>query len=195
MAYYGWANDPDVRLEPFERYVAMMSDVAAGLLADGHVIRVLIGERSDQRAVDRLMDDLRACQDVGSVDGSVVVQEVSSFADLMNGVAQTDVVVATRFHNVVASLMLGRPTVSVGYAAKNADLMTQFGQGEHCHHVETATAESILEDVRFVVLEASGIATSMAHIADRYADVVNEYFSEAFGLIDRGKLGRATDGN
>ena len=48
----------------------------------------------------------------------------------------TDFVVATRFHNVVCALKLVRPTVSIGYEAKNDAVMTELGLGEFCQSIE-----------------------------------------------------------
>jgi polysaccharide pyruvyl transferase WcaK-like protein len=64
------------------------------------------------------------------------VDAPNSLNDLMNQIAGVDAVVATRFHNVLCSLKVGKPTISVGYAKKNDLLMESMGLGEFCQHIE-----------------------------------------------------------
>ena len=63
-------------------------------------------------------------------------QPAASLRDVMEQIAETDLVVATRFHNVVCALKLARPTVSLGYARKNDVLLAEMGLGAFCQHVE-----------------------------------------------------------
>ena len=42
----------------------------------------------------------------------------------MQQIAEVEVVVASRFHNVLLALLLGKPVVSIAYNQKNDALMT-----------------------------------------------------------------------
>jgi polysaccharide pyruvyl transferase WcaK-like protein len=64
----------------------------------------------------------------------------------------SDIVVATRFHNVVCALKLGRPTISVGYADKNDVLLADMGLGGFCQHIEKLDVELLIE--QFIALVA-----------------------------------------
>ena len=44
---------------------------------------------------------------------------------------RAEVVIASRFHNLICALRLARPTVSVGYASKNRHLMQALGLDEY----------------------------------------------------------------
>ena len=45
----------------------------------------------------------------------------------MQAIAPAGTVVATRYHNVICALKLGKPTISLGYSPKFAALMTDMG--------------------------------------------------------------------
>ena len=47
--------------------------------------------------------------------------------DVMQQMADTDIVVATRYHNVVCALRMSKPTISIGYAEKNDALLRRSG--------------------------------------------------------------------
>ena len=66
----------------------------------------------------------------------LITEPISSLHDVMQQISDTDIVVATRFHNVVCALKLARPTISIGYEAKNDAVMTDLGVGEFCQSVE-----------------------------------------------------------
>ena len=56
--------------------------------------------------------------------------------DVMQQMADTDIVVATRYHNVVCALRVGKPTISIGYAEKNDALLAEVGLADFCQDIE-----------------------------------------------------------
>ena len=61
--------------------------------------------------------------------------------------------IATRFHNVLKSLRLARPVISIGYARKNDDLMREFGLERYCHQVEDFDPPQVLAQLRTLAAE------------------------------------------
>ena len=66
----------------------------------------------------------------------------------MAQIAETDLVVATRYHNVVCALKLGRPTMSIGYADKNDVLLDEMGLGNFCQHIEHLDVDLLIQQFR-----------------------------------------------
>jgi polysaccharide pyruvyl transferase WcaK-like protein len=94
-----------------------------------------MGDTNDERAVSDLLETVSIARPDLPND-RLVFEPMSSLHDLMRQIADTDVVVATRYHNVVCALKLGKPTVSVGYADKNDVLMAEMGLGGFCQQIE-----------------------------------------------------------
>lgn len=134
MAYYGWHNDGRRGAGIYRAYLEKITAFIRWLMACGHDVRVLTGDEADDRAVV----DLR-CR-LGEADatmaGRLVVEPARSLHEVMGQIARTDIVVATRFHNVLCALKLSRPTISLGYSGKNDALMADMRMGEYCQHVE-----------------------------------------------------------
>jgi polysaccharide pyruvyl transferase WcaK-like protein len=103
-----------------------------------------MGDAADQRAVSDVMANVSAAKPDLPNDW-FVFDSMSSLHDLMRQMAETDVVVATRYHNVVCALKLGKPTVSLGYAEKNDVLMAEMGLGGFCQHVERLDLDLLIE--------------------------------------------------
>jgi polysaccharide pyruvyl transferase WcaK-like protein len=80
----------------------------------------------------------------------LVAEPILSLHDVMRQIALTDIVVATRFHNVVCALKLGRPTISIGYADKNDALLADMGLGDFCQHIESLDVDLLIK--QFITL-------------------------------------------
>lgn len=135
MTYYGWRNDAAQGEATYSAYVAMMTEFVRWLLASGYRVRVLTGDAADARALEDLRARLAATMP-GSEQVSFAL--AGSLHDVLDEIARCQLVVATRFHNIVAALKLARPTISLGYARKNDVLMADMGLADYCRPIEQA---------------------------------------------------------
>lgn len=134
--YFGWRNDTDAGEQVFHRYLSHMKRFATHLVEQGYRIRILHGDVTDQRAVEDVMSHL--CVTFPSGRGDLFVAEpIGNVDDLIRQLAQVQVVVASRFHNVLCSLMAERPVVSIGYHEKNRLLMSDVGLRDYCQDIDT----------------------------------------------------------
>jgi polysaccharide pyruvyl transferase WcaK-like protein len=135
MAYHGWRNDPARGAEIYAAYLHKITNFVLWLLHRGHVVRVLMGETSDRRAVDDLFRALRT-RSPHLGNGSVMFTPAQTLHDVMQQMADVDAVVATRYHNIVCALRMRKPTISIGYAPKNDALLAEMGLAAFCQHIE-----------------------------------------------------------
>lgn len=54
-----------------------------------------------------------------------------------------------------------RPTISLSYAAKNDDLMMEFGQQQYCHHIETFDPDKLVLEVQTISANFQSIKTQI----------------------------------
>lgn len=135
MSYYGWKGDRRDGARIHARYTASMTRFVLWLLDQGYRVRLLMGEESDRETIEDLRKAL-ADQRPRLAAARVTFEPVASLHELMLQIADTDAVVASRFHNIVCSLKMNRPTISLSYAKKNDVLMAEMGLGEFCQHIE-----------------------------------------------------------
>lgn len=152
--YNGWYGHARPGDTIYEAYLAKMTRFVGDLLERGYRVRLLVGEIADERAVAGLRTALTEQGYASAFDavrasgsGQVVVEPVHNLDNLMHQMADTALVVASRFHNVVCALKMARPTISVGYEAKNEFVMRQFGQWAFCHHIEYFDGTQLLRQV------------------------------------------------
>ena len=137
MEYKGGHDDHD-RATIRADYVKYMTTFVRWLLTEGRDVRLLIGDTngSDQTVVEDIITGIR--QSLPRLDEErLTAQPVISLADVLAAMAPAGTVVAARFHNVVAALMLGKPTLAIGYGAKHDALMADWGAAEFCLPIKT----------------------------------------------------------
>ncbi len=144
MTYKGWRIDTVNGDAIYAAYIEEITKFVLWLLDRGHTVRVLMGETTDWEAVTELATNVVAARPDLPQDRLFAVP-VHSLHDLMRLIAQTDVVIASRFHNVVCALKLGKPTVQIGYGDKNEALMAEMGMEHCCQHIELLDLDLLIE--------------------------------------------------
>ena len=148
MRYFGWDRQRagDATSVVHQAYLARVAQLVVGLDAAGCDVRLVHGEHGDGAAMDDVLARVAAVDE--TLSARIERVEAPDFDELLRAVGDLDLLVATRFHNVVAGLMTARPVVSLGYAAKNRDVMESFGLGRYCHEVERFDVDTVLAQVQ-----------------------------------------------
>jgi polysaccharide pyruvyl transferase WcaK-like protein len=167
MSYSGWVNrNPDSE-EIYDLYISKIVSFVGWLLEKGHDVRLLTGDIMDQRAVWHALERLQATV-APELSAALVVEPTTTLIELMRQIALTDIVVASRFHNIVCAIKLRRPLISLGYAEKNEALLRQIGLYGFSQHIEHFDPE-LLKD-QFLRASAERV-----EIADRMAVATTNY--------------------
>ena len=75
----------------------------------------------------------------------IVDNPVSTVDGLLSELAATDVVVATRFHNILMALLLNKPVISISFHHKCASLMGEMGLAEYCQDIDRLNSDKLIE--------------------------------------------------
>ncbi|MCT2585759.1 polysaccharide pyruvyl transferase family protein [Actinophytocola gossypii] len=172
MAYRGGPDDRARAEEIHADYLAKVKALVRRLVEDGRSVRLFVGDRLDSAVVDEVMADL-----------PVTAAEVSTLDELLGELAGVDVVVASRFHNVLCALKLGRPTVSLGYAAKNDVLMDTMGLGAYCHSIRDFDVDRVLGQVAELERRAPEVTGTLLVRAKEQRELLDEQFAHLATLL------------
>lgn len=163
-------------------YVAKMTRFVLWLLANGRQVRVFTSDSADEPIVAQILAVVRAEHpDLSS--GQLVTEPVTSLAELMRQTASVGVVVATRFHNVLYSLRLGRPTVAIGYAAKHEALMAEMGVSRYCQQARSLDVDRLIEQFTELESRADELRVVLAERTSAKAQLINKQFLELSALL------------
>jgi polysaccharide pyruvyl transferase WcaK-like protein len=133
------------RPERYRRYLSRMGDFAAWLVERGYGVRILQGDAKHDGTARR---DLRATLEQRGLKygiADIVDEDSTSVSELLVQLAQTDVVVSPRFHNLILGLLLNKPVMSISYDPKNDALLEQFGLGRYCQPIDALDVDRLIE--------------------------------------------------
>jgi len=141
-------------------YLATLVDVVDWLLSRGYDVRLLIGDLVDRRVVQEFKDML--AQRGLLCSGRVIDDPVDSVIDLLSQIAGTDYVIATRFHNVLLSMLLGKPVMAISFHHKCSSLMAQMGLSEYCVEMNNLSAVGLIEQFGRLTSNGDAIRNGLA---------------------------------
>jgi polysaccharide pyruvyl transferase WcaK-like protein len=160
MTYLGWQRGNPSGPAIYATYLEKITTFVLWLLDQGHRVRILMGDAADQDAVADVLSKVATARP-HLAQQRLVADPMRSLHDLMRQMAETDVIVATRYHNIVCALKLGKPLVSLGYAEKNDVLMTEMGVGRFCQHVERLDLDLLIEQFTQLVTQRQSYEDSI----------------------------------
>lgn len=163
-------------------YVERMREVVGLLVDEGQSIRFFIGDADDERVVQEIMSDLRASRP-GLAPGRAIAEPITSFAELSEAMGPVDVVVASRHHNLICALMLGKPVVALAYANKSTELMGALGLAEFCQPVASFDVPRLIGQVRSVRKLAEQIRETTAERRREESRRLDEQFALLSDLL------------
>jgi polysaccharide pyruvyl transferase WcaK-like protein len=174
MGYYGWNRPDDEGRRIYATYLDKLCELVGGALDDGHEVRLLTG---DTRADDATVADVAArCGRRRGAAQRLYAPSIRSYHDVLAEISATDLVVATRFHNVLLALKLARPTISIGYSDKNDALLADFGLADYAHAIERFDVAAVLEQMRRLARQPDPAYRDLpAHLEHLRARLAQQY--------------------
>jgi len=148
MAYGGSNDDRSRAQDIYCSYVDNMKTLVRSLIENERRVRLFVGDTdADEATAREILADARAFRP--DLDESWVVAEpVSTFRELMEAMEPLGAIIAIRFHNLVAALMLFKPTIAISYSPKHTALMSEMGFGEFCHSVDSLDVPTLIQQLR-----------------------------------------------
>jgi polysaccharide pyruvyl transferase WcaK-like protein len=164
MAFEGPTGDPGRGPHRVRAYTDAMADVVTRLVGRGRTVRLIVGDVADLELAEEIA---RRVQSTGCRAGAVSVSHATTLSALMAEMSEAEVVVASRFHNVIGALKLTKPVVSLGYAGKNGRLLEAFGLGGFDQPLESFDVDLLLEQVEEVRRVHVGVEVQMKEVLRR----------------------------
>jgi polysaccharide pyruvyl transferase WcaK-like protein len=188
MAFYGKRDDPVRGAAVRRTYVTTMAHSLAQIAGADDQVVIVCGDRVDIEVAHELGTAVREVRP-DLPDDAVVVREFTTFSELTEEMRRAEVVIPSRFHNLICALRLARPTVSAGYASKNHELMLALGLNEYSQPMEHLDGDKLVAQVRAARGNADTLTTDIRRGTSEYADEVESLLervaAEALGLPRR----------
>jgi polysaccharide pyruvyl transferase WcaK-like protein len=160
-------------------YLESLANLAGWLLARENDVRLLIGDRADVSATQEFKCLLRRRPLVSS-EAHIIDEPILSVDDLLSQIAATDIVVATRFHNVLLALLCEKPVISISFHHKCSSLMSAMGLSSYCLDINDLKTDRLIEKLCDVELNADTIKASIREKVGEFREALDEQYRFIF---------------
>jgi len=166
----------------YDDYISKVCTFVVWLIAHKYTVRLLIGDVVyDSRVRQDLMTFLER-SGVKYDGGQIIDEPARSVDELLSQLADTDIVVASRFHNVLLALLLGKPVVAISFHEKVDSLMGAMGLTQFCQDIEHVDVNKLIDQL--TALEDN--AESIKHEGERRSQIYRSALEEQYGEIVKG---------
>ena len=194
MEHAGRYSATDPRQETYGNYLESLAVFAQWLLEHDYDIRLLLGD-GDTHAIDEFKRTLRVR--LGTSDEErVIARSIASVDDMLAELGAIDVVVATRFHNVLLALLLNRPVIAISFHHKCWSLMRQMKLSEYCHDIHRMDPDRLIRQFEELERNSEAVQHTIARGVEQARTAVNEQYDLLFPSIrddPTGKVPRDRD--
>jgi polysaccharide pyruvyl transferase WcaK-like protein/glycosyltransferase involved in cell wall biosynthesis len=180
MTFYGGPDDPRRGPVVREEYVGRMAQFVGDLLDRGRTVTLLIGDLADMATAREVEGAVRSRR-TGLGAEALRVSDAATLDEVMAEMATAEVVVASRFHSVIAALKVCRPTVTLAYAAKNGELLTSFGLPGLSQPIDGFDLERLHRQVDELTVVGDGARCAMHDTLDRFDTDLQRQFRKLSG--------------
>lgn len=165
----------------YKDYIKKVAAFVGWLLERKYTVRLLIGD---------VAYDMRARQDLKALlerngwkfDGIEIVDEPAHSVDqLLSQLVETDVVIASRFHNVLLALMLGKPVVAISFHEKVDSLMSAVGLTEFCQDIENIDLEKLTAQFAALKEHTEYLKLQVQQKTESYRRALDRQYEDIFG--------------
>lgn len=164
----------------YSNYLESIASLVMELCKQNLTVRVLIGDVTfDQRVRQDLREVLARSH--FSKDDNLIDEPAMSVDHLFSQLSEVDIVVASRFHNLIMALILSKPVIAISYHDKFAPLMRGFGLCDYCQDIERIEVGSLLQGVNRIWGRAEEIKLQIASITENYRTALDEQYERILG--------------
>lgn len=164
------------------KYIEALAALVVWLTNNGYYLRLLVGDSCDTAAVAELKRVLETRVSDG-YKRYIIDQAAESVSELFAQIEATDIVIATRFHNVLSAVLRNKPVIGVSFHPKCAALLDQMGLSEYCEDINSVDAKQLIakflqlrenaQDVKRLLMErVEACRRELDHQYQTIADVI-----------------------
>ena len=182
MSYTGMYSISTPNNKTYLAYLETLVSIVRWLFAHEYDIRLLIGDLADKGATQEFKALLRTRLTAWD-ENRVIDDPVFSVQDLLSQIAATDIIVATRFHNVLLALLCNKPVVSISFHHKCESLMSAMGLSAYCLDINTLKADNLIEKFSELQKSAGELKPLICERVRMFRNTLDEQYRLVFNEI------------
>jgi polysaccharide pyruvyl transferase WcaK-like protein len=152
----------------YQLYINKIVTFMAWLLEHKYTVQLVIGDLNTDPQVLADVKMLLFKRKIKYKDVQIIDEQIDTVEKLISHLATSNIVVSSRFHNVILGLLLNKPVFALSYSEKFAELMQGFDLARYEYHIDQLDVNPLIES--FTELEKSS-----DKVKERISRKVEEY--------------------
>ena len=167
-------KDPQV----YTNYLHKLADFGLWLVQQGHTLAIFPGQvEHDAMAIADFQELL---QQRNVPQSQILLPSIATVDELIQQLLATKIVVASRFHGVLLSLLVHKPVLALSYHPKIETLMANTGQSQSCFDIEEFELETIKNQFRAIANRQEEIVEQLAAKTQLYKSALTQQYEYLF---------------
>jgi polysaccharide pyruvyl transferase WcaK-like protein len=180
MEYFEAYSIANPMHDTYERYLESLAAFVGWLVDHEYRVKLLLGDAdADPVVIGDLKTVLRE-RLAWNIDERVTDHSIDSVDELLAQLGECDYVVATRFHNVLMSLLVGKPVIAISFHHKCSSLMNDMGLSEYCQDINRMTADELIAAFERLAEHAQELEGMIAQRIEESRTALNEQYGALF---------------
>ncbi len=180
MCYAGKLSTENPNNIIYQSYLEKLVIFVKWLLSHEYDVRLLIGDVLYDQSVKQDFRDLLKERGSEFEEERIIDEPVFSVEQLLFQIMNTDLVVATRFHNVLLALMLNKPVISISFHHKCVSLMSEMGLSEYCQDIHNVDADWLINKLCDLEQNSEKLKPLIKLKAEEYRRSLDEQYRAIF---------------
>ena len=181
MAYCDPRHWPEKDSAVYAEYLEKMASFADWLMDKHYRISLLVGESSADRLAVKDFNTVLRSRDGWKHKAALIKEEtILTVPDLLQQIAQTDWVVASRLHNVLLATFLQKPVIALSYHPKIDALMEDAGQARYCLPIQRFDLQTLKDRFTDLQEHAGEITRHFAGMVPSHRLALEEQYGRVF---------------
>ncbi len=180
MAYFDPRVWPERDSAVYLSYLNKLTEFVKWLIRHGHTICFFSGDfHFDSLVIEDLINLLDEDKTL-STAGKIIKESIYTVETLLQQLAITDIVIATRFHGVLLSHFMGKPVVALSYHQKIDTLMAAAGQSAYNLSIDTFDVPTLIERFQALAANRENAVAQIVKQKQVYVTALEEQYARIF---------------
>ncbi len=164
----------------YSAYLEKMCEFVEWLITHGYQVRILQGDARHDAASRADLKSRLERRGIRYEETGIFDEGSSSVEELLCQIAQVDIVVSPRFHNLLLGLMMNIPAISISYDPKNDALLEGLGLSKYRQPLFELDVQLLIQQFTELQEKAQEVKSTIKEKANEYRLLLEEQYDLIF---------------
>jgi polysaccharide pyruvyl transferase WcaK-like protein len=175
-------------------YLNKMCEFVEWLVRHGYEVRILQGDAKHDVAPRAELRSRLEARGIAYGEAGIIDEGSSSVEELLSQLAQVDIVMSPRFHNLLLGLMMNIPAISISYDPKSDALLEGIGLGKYRQELFSLDVKLLIRQLMEMEENLEDVKPMIRKRVNQYRRLLENQYDWIFGDLQFGGSKKLVNG-